>query len=88
LSARSLAREINAIADSDFRPAATEATRQSNTGAHSARAAPRLGHSSRYLLGVSPGRVPNPSFAELDADKEHFVLLALNNKNRIKIGDG
>jgi hypothetical protein len=34
---------------------------------------------------VSPGRVAKPIFAELDADKEHFVLLALalNNKNRI-----
>src|SRR5215471_4213330 len=28
-------------------------------------------------------RVAKPIFAELDADKEHFVLLALNNKNRI-----
>jgi DNA repair protein RadC len=28
-------------------------------------------------------RVANPIFASLDADKEHFVLLALNNKNRI-----
>ena len=28
-------------------------------------------------------RVARPIFAELDADKEHFVLLALNNKNRI-----
>ena len=28
-------------------------------------------------------RVARPIFAELDWDKEHFVLLALNNKNRI-----
>ena len=28
-------------------------------------------------------RVAKPIFANLDADKEHFVLLALNNKNRI-----
>ena len=28
-------------------------------------------------------RVGRPIFAELDADKEHFPLLALNNKNRI-----
>jgi DNA repair protein RadC len=28
-------------------------------------------------------RVARPIFAELDADKEYFVLLALNNKNRI-----
>jgi len=28
-------------------------------------------------------RVAKPIFATLDADKEHFVLLALNNKNRI-----
>ena len=28
-------------------------------------------------------RVAKPIFAELDADKEHFLLLALNNKNRI-----
>jgi len=28
-------------------------------------------------------RIAKPIFAELDADKEHFVLLALNNKNRI-----
>jgi len=28
-------------------------------------------------------RIARPIFAELDADKEHFVLLALNNKNRI-----
>jgi hypothetical protein len=28
-------------------------------------------------------RVARPVFAELDADKEHFLLLALNNKNRI-----
>src|SRR5262249_18125312 len=28
-------------------------------------------------------RVAKPIFAELDADKEHFVLLGLNNKNRI-----
>ena len=28
-------------------------------------------------------RVVRPIFAELDADKEHFLLLALNNKNRI-----
>jgi DNA repair protein RadC len=28
-------------------------------------------------------RVARPIFAELDADKEHFVLLALNNKNRV-----
>jgi DNA repair protein RadC len=28
-------------------------------------------------------RVARPIFAELDADKKHFVLLALNNKNRI-----
>lgn len=28
-------------------------------------------------------RVAKPIFADLDADKEHFVLLALNNKNRI-----
>ena len=28
-------------------------------------------------------RVAKPIFAELDADKEHFILLALNNKNRI-----
>jgi DNA repair protein RadC len=28
-------------------------------------------------------RVARPIFAKLDADKEHFVLLALNNKNRI-----
>jgi DNA repair protein RadC len=28
-------------------------------------------------------RVSKPIFADLDADKEHFVLLALNNKNRI-----
>jgi len=28
-------------------------------------------------------RVARPIFAELDADKEHFLLLALNNKNRI-----
>jgi DNA repair protein RadC len=27
--------------------------------------------------------VARPIFAELDADKEHFLLLALNNKNRI-----
>ena len=27
-------------------------------------------------------RVAKPIFAELDADKEHFVLLALNNKNQ------
>lgn len=27
--------------------------------------------------------VAKPIFAELDADKEHFVILALNNKNRI-----
>ena len=30
-------------------------------------------------------RVARPIFAELDADKEHFVLLALNNKNRITV---
>ena len=30
-------------------------------------------------------RVARPIFAELDADKEHFVLLALNNKNRISL---
>jgi DNA repair protein RadC len=28
-------------------------------------------------------RVAGSIFAELDADKEHFLLLALNNKNRI-----
>ena len=28
-------------------------------------------------------RGARPIFAELDADKEHFLLLALNNKNRI-----
>ena len=28
-------------------------------------------------------RVAKPIFANLDADKEHFVLVALNNKNRI-----
>jgi DNA repair protein RadC len=28
-------------------------------------------------------RVARPIFAELDADKEHFLLLAINNKNRI-----
>src|SRR5215471_8267231 len=28
-------------------------------------------------------RVAKPIFANLDADKEHFVLFALNNKNRI-----
>jgi DNA repair protein RadC len=28
-------------------------------------------------------RIAKPIFAELDADKEHFVLLALNNKNRV-----
>ena len=28
-------------------------------------------------------RVARPIFVELDADKEHFLLLALNNKNRI-----
>ena len=28
-------------------------------------------------------RLARPIFAELDADKEHFVLLALNKKNRI-----
>jgi DNA repair protein RadC len=28
-------------------------------------------------------RIAKPIFAELDADKEHFVPLALNNKNRI-----
>ena len=28
-------------------------------------------------------RVARPIFADLDADKEHFVLLALNNKNRV-----
>jgi DNA repair protein RadC len=28
-------------------------------------------------------RVARPIFAELDADKEHFLLLALNNKNRV-----
>ena len=28
-------------------------------------------------------RVARPIFAELDADKEHFLLLALDNKNRI-----
>ena len=28
-------------------------------------------------------RIAKPIFAELDADKEHFLLLALNNKNRI-----
>ncbi len=28
-------------------------------------------------------RIARPIFTELDADKEHFVLLALNNKNRI-----
>jgi DNA repair protein RadC len=28
-------------------------------------------------------RVAKPIFANLDADKEHFVLLVLNNKNRI-----
>ncbi len=28
-------------------------------------------------------RVARPIFAELDADKEHFLLLALNHKNRI-----
>jgi DNA repair protein RadC len=28
-------------------------------------------------------RIAKPIFADLDADKEHFVLLALNNKNRI-----
>src|SRR5205809_6287346 len=28
-------------------------------------------------------RIARPIFAELDADKEHFLLLALNNKNRI-----
>jgi hypothetical protein len=28
-------------------------------------------------------RIARPIFAELDADKEHFVLLALNNKNRV-----
>jgi DNA repair protein RadC len=28
-------------------------------------------------------RIARPIFAELDTDKEHFVLLALNNKNRI-----
>jgi DNA repair protein RadC len=28
-------------------------------------------------------RVARPIFADLDADKEHFLLLALNNKNRI-----
>jgi DNA repair protein RadC len=28
-------------------------------------------------------RFAKPIFAELDADKEHFVLFALNNKNRI-----
>jgi hypothetical protein len=80
-----LAREANAFAHSEFRPAATEATRRSSTGAHSARATPRLGHSSKYLLGVSPGRVAKLIFAELDTDKEHFVPLAvaLNNKNRI-----
>jgi len=33
--------------------------------------------------GREPGRVAKPIFAELDPDKEHFVLLALNNKNRI-----
>ena len=27
-------------------------------------------------------RVARPIFAELDADKEHFLLLAINNKNR------
>jgi DNA repair protein RadC len=28
-------------------------------------------------------RVAKPIFGKLDADKEHFLLLALNNKNRI-----
>ena len=28
-------------------------------------------------------RIARPIFAELDADKEHFLLLALNNKNSI-----
>ena len=28
-------------------------------------------------------RIAKTIFAEVDADKEHFVLLALNNKNRI-----
>jgi DNA repair protein RadC len=28
-------------------------------------------------------RFAKPIFADLDADKEHFVLLALNNKNRV-----
>ncbi len=28
-------------------------------------------------------RFARPIFADLDADKEHFVLLALNNKNRV-----
>jgi DNA repair protein RadC len=28
-------------------------------------------------------RFARPIFAELDADKEHFLLLALNNKNRV-----
>jgi DNA repair protein RadC len=28
-------------------------------------------------------RFARPIFADLDADKEHFILLALNNKNRV-----
>ena len=28
-------------------------------------------------------RVARPIFAELDADKEHFLLLVLNNKNKV-----
>jgi DNA repair protein RadC len=28
-------------------------------------------------------RYARPIFADLDADKEHFVLLALNNKHRV-----
>src|SRR5262249_59344402 len=41
----------------------------------------RLGHSSKYLLGVSTGRVAKP--IRTRRRQRNFVLLALNNKNRM-----
>ena len=41
------------------------------------------GQGDRTAASDDVMRIVRPIFAELDADKEHFVLLALNNKNRI-----
>jgi DNA repair protein RadC len=37
----------------------------------------------RTAASKDVARVARPIFADLDADKEHFIVLALNNKHRV-----